>query len=90
VDVWTLIFPHHAGRTPTHGYEATREAAMAAFAKSWGSADFFSGSFLKFGPVQTPHPPQREGVRGVGAARARASLSSGEIYGCLEFGSSTC
>jgi len=22
------------GRTPTHGYEATREAAMAAFAKS--------------------------------------------------------
>jgi hypothetical protein len=23
------------GRTPTHGYEATREAAMAAFAKSW-------------------------------------------------------
>ena len=23
------------GRTPTHGYAATREAAMAAFAKSW-------------------------------------------------------
>jgi hypothetical protein len=22
-------------RTPTHGYEATREAAMAAFAKCW-------------------------------------------------------
>ena len=22
-------------RTPTHGYEATREAAMPAFAKSW-------------------------------------------------------
>jgi hypothetical protein len=22
-------------RTPTHGYEATREAAMAAFAKNW-------------------------------------------------------
>jgi hypothetical protein len=22
-------------RTPTHGYSATREAAMAAFAKSW-------------------------------------------------------
>ena len=33
--MWTLIFPHHGGRTPTHGYEATREAAMAAFAKSW-------------------------------------------------------
>jgi hypothetical protein len=26
----------HNGRTPTHGYEARREAAMAAFAaKSW-------------------------------------------------------
>jgi|SRR5262249_4390350 len=26
--MWTLIFPHHEGRSPTHGYEATREAAM--------------------------------------------------------------
>jgi hypothetical protein len=25
----------HEDRTPTHGYAATREAAMAAFAKSW-------------------------------------------------------
>jgi hypothetical protein len=33
--MWTLIFPHHEGRTPTHGYAATREAAMAALAKSW-------------------------------------------------------
>jgi hypothetical protein len=33
--MWTLIFPHHEGRTPTHGYEATREAAMTAFGKSW-------------------------------------------------------
>jgi hypothetical protein len=33
--MWTLIFPHHEDRRPTHGYEATREAAMAAFAKSW-------------------------------------------------------
>jgi hypothetical protein len=31
----TLAFGHHEGRMPTHGYEATREAAMAAFAKSW-------------------------------------------------------
>jgi hypothetical protein len=22
--MWTLIFPHHEGRTPTHGYAATR------------------------------------------------------------------
>ena len=33
--MWTLIFPHHEGRSPTHGYEATREDTMAAFAKSW-------------------------------------------------------
>jgi len=32
--MWTLLL-YHEGRTPTHGYEATREAAMAAFAKSW-------------------------------------------------------
>jgi hypothetical protein len=33
--LWTLAFGQHEDRTPTHGYEATREAAMAAFAKSW-------------------------------------------------------
>src|ERR1700746_2966858 len=33
--LWTLIFGHHEDRTPTHGYAATREAAMVAFAKSW-------------------------------------------------------
>ena len=32
--MWTLAFGHHEDRTPTHGYAATREAAMAAFAKS--------------------------------------------------------
>jgi hypothetical protein len=32
---WTRAFGHHEDRTPTHGYAATREAAMAAFAKSW-------------------------------------------------------
>jgi hypothetical protein len=33
--MWTLIFDYHQDRSPTHGYETTREAAMAAFAKSW-------------------------------------------------------
>jgi hypothetical protein len=33
--MWTLAFGHHEDRTPSHGYAATREAAMAAFAKSW-------------------------------------------------------
>jgi hypothetical protein len=33
--MWTLPFGHHEDRTPTHGYEPTRKAAMEAFAKSW-------------------------------------------------------
>jgi hypothetical protein len=37
--MWTLAFGHE-DRTPTHGYEAMREAAMAAFAKSWRREEF--------------------------------------------------
>jgi hypothetical protein len=33
--MWTPIFGYHEDRTPTHGCEPTREAAMAAFGKSW-------------------------------------------------------
>ena len=33
--MWTLAFGYHQDRTPTHGYAATREDAMAAFAKGW-------------------------------------------------------
>ena len=33
--LWTLAYDYHEDRTPTHSYEPTREAAMAAFAKSW-------------------------------------------------------
>jgi hypothetical protein len=32
--LWTLAFGHHEDRTPIYGYEPTREAAMAAFAKN--------------------------------------------------------
>ena len=32
--LWILAYGHHEDRTPTHGYEPTREAAMAAFAES--------------------------------------------------------
>jgi hypothetical protein len=32
---WTLAYGYHYDCTPIHGYEATREAAMAAFAESW-------------------------------------------------------
>jgi hypothetical protein len=34
--MWTLSYGDERDRTP-HGYEPTREAAMAAFAKSWRS-----------------------------------------------------
>jgi hypothetical protein len=34
--MWTLAFGQHEDRMPTHGYEPTREAAMAAFAKAGG------------------------------------------------------
>jgi hypothetical protein len=33
--MWTLAFGHREDRTSTYGYEPMREAAMAAFAKSW-------------------------------------------------------
>jgi hypothetical protein len=33
--MWTLAYGYHRDRSPTHGFEPTREAAMAAFAKSW-------------------------------------------------------
>jgi hypothetical protein len=33
--MWTLAYGQQEDRTPTHGYEATRETAIAAFAKSW-------------------------------------------------------
>ena len=33
--LWTLAYGYHEDRTPLHGYAATREDAMGAFAKSW-------------------------------------------------------
>jgi hypothetical protein len=33
--MWTLGYGYHEDRTPIHGYAATREDAMTAFAKSW-------------------------------------------------------
>jgi hypothetical protein len=32
--MWTLAFGHHEDRTPTHGYEPTREAAMPGFSSA--------------------------------------------------------
>jgi hypothetical protein len=33
--MWALAYGQHGRRSPTHGYEATRDAAMQAFARSW-------------------------------------------------------
>ena len=33
--MWSLYHGQHEDRTPTHGYEPTREAALQALAKSW-------------------------------------------------------
>ena len=35
---WSLAADYRKDRSPTNGYEPTREAAMAAFAKSWRRA----------------------------------------------------
>jgi hypothetical protein len=39
--MWTLDFWHHEDRSPTHGYAATREAAMAALRKAGGGSEAF-------------------------------------------------
>ena len=33
--MWSLAYGQDEDRTPTHGYEPTRGAAMQAFARSW-------------------------------------------------------
>ena len=53
--MWTLAYGHQEDRTPTHGYEPTREAAMAAFAKSWP-------------PGNSPRPPLAKPLAAFGGA----------------------
>jgi hypothetical protein len=55
--MWTLIFPHHEGRSPTHGYEAMREAAMAAL----GPAS--AGSLFLPIPVHDPRTLAQRDLR---------------------------
>jgi hypothetical protein len=33
--MWVLDYPHQKGRTPSHGYAESRDAATQAFAISW-------------------------------------------------------
>src|SRR5262249_26739871 len=59
--LWTLAYDHHEDRTPTYGYEATREAAMAAFAKSWPreqSASQLCGRLLRVGLAGFSNAPK--------------------------------
>ena len=41
--MWSLAYGQHEDRTPTHGYEPTREAAMQAFARSWNKTELEQG-----------------------------------------------
>ena len=74
--VWTPMFGHHDYRTPTHGYEPTREAAMTAFAKSWRgqSRQLLKASRSVGGdplrPVPGVPPPTRAESRAVRTARS--------------------
>jgi len=36
--MWTLAFGHHEDRAPTHGYAATREAAMRRSPRASGGS----------------------------------------------------
>jgi hypothetical protein len=47
--MWTSAFGQHQDRAPTHGYAATREAAMAAFAKSWREEQAFGSAVTRAG-----------------------------------------
>jgi hypothetical protein len=41
--MWTLIFPHHERRSPTHGYEATRRPRWWHSRKAGGANDLSGG-----------------------------------------------
>jgi hypothetical protein len=53
--MWTLAFAYHEDRTPTHGYAATPEAAMAAFAKSWSAANRMASAWCLSQPPLRRH-----------------------------------
>src|SRR3989442_10300763 len=62
--LWTLAYGYHEDRTPTHGYEPTREAAM--------------GRSLRAGDGDRPAPPLARpysAQRGCSGHRERAALS---------------
>jgi hypothetical protein len=42
--MWTLPFSHQENRSPTYGYAATREAAMAHWPRAGGGRNGTSGA----------------------------------------------
>jgi hypothetical protein len=67
--MWTLPFGHHEDRTPTHGYEPTRKAAMEAFEKA--------GDASKGGASMKPESGSRSMQRSLARARFCSLLSLG-------------
>jgi hypothetical protein len=58
--MWTLAYGDHEDRAPTHGYEATLEAAMHSFARSWHREDVTddaSALSLGLSPKSVSAPP---------------------------------
>jgi hypothetical protein len=56
--MWTLSYGEHEDRTPTHGYEPTREAAMQAFRQelaSGGREGTTSTAPVAAGSLGRPH-----------------------------------
>ena len=54
--MWTLAYGHHEDRTPTHGYEPTREAGMSLISLNvrfrWQPGPhLLVVSFSQFGPT---------------------------------------
>src|SRR5499427_650629 len=69
--MWTLAFGYHEDRTPTHGYEPTCEAAMAAFAKSWRRGPSLPSNAKEFALFS--FPSARPNVYSLGSFSSRSS-----------------
>ena len=75
---WTLSYGHHkGGRTPTHCYGATCEAAVQAFAKSWRRESQSEERSLGIAPRASPRaasPAARSPTRFANAAGTTPGL----------------
>jgi hypothetical protein len=65
--VWTLGYGYHEDRTPTHGYESTREAAMA------GVREELAGAIAR---LAMDHEAELQDASYLLAKRSRANSNS--------------